>query len=178
MELGEFYRVAGSWALLQRELGWWVAAAATGDEERLGRGIAGGLLHLDDPVRLRWLVEQLTQPQAPGLAGLEATSERLWRMLMAQLWGSGRQHLPLAEALQRLWQSPAIRTELVELCELLLEQTHHLVAPLTWPFLDAQEPAPTRAPLPARPLFPRRSVRRLRPAQRHPNLPRPRGRVL
>ncbi|MGL6135151.1 MAG: hypothetical protein ACRC1L_13330, partial [Prochlorococcaceae cyanobacterium] len=34
LELGEFYKVAGSWALLQRELGWLAAGAATDDEER------------------------------------------------------------------------------------------------------------------------------------------------
>jgi hypothetical protein len=145
MELGEFYRVAGSWALLQRELGW-VAGAASGepsdDEKRLGRGIAGGLLHLDDPERLHWLVGQLRRPIAPDPGGFDPVAERRWRMLMAQLWGSGRQHLPLAEALVRLWAAAAIRAELVELFELLLERTDHLVAPLTWPFLADGEPAP------------------------------------
>jgi hypothetical protein len=145
MELGEFYKVAGSWALLQRELGW-VAGAASGepsdDEERLGRGIAGGLLHLDDPERLRWLVDQLQRPVAPDPAALDPGAERRWRMLMAQLWGSGRQHLPLAEALVRLWAAAAIRAELVELFAMLLERTTHLVAPLTWPFLADGELAP------------------------------------
>lgn len=143
MELGEFYRVAGSWALLQRELGWLAAGAATGDEERLGRGIAGGLLHLDDPERLRWLVDRLQRPVAPDPAALDPEAERRWRMLMAQLWGSGRQHLPLAEALVRLWAAPAIRAELVELFALLLERTDHLVAPLAWPFLADGEPTPS-----------------------------------
>ncbi|MCT0231914.1 DUF3427 domain-containing protein [Synechococcus sp. CS-1327] len=146
MELGEFYRVAGCWALLQRELGWGVTGAASGvptaDEERLGRGIAGGLLHLDDPERLRWLVDQLQRPVAPDPAGLELCAERQWRMLLAQLWGSGRQHLPLPEALVRLWAASAIRAELVELFALLLERTDHLVAPLAWGFLAAGEPAP------------------------------------
>ncbi|WP_198948219.1 DUF3427 domain-containing protein [Synechococcus sp. MW101C3] len=143
MELGEFYKVAGSWALLQRELGWVAAGAATGDEERLGRGIAGGLLHLDDPERLRWLMDQLQRPVAPDPAALDPEAERRWRMLMAQLWGSGRQHLPLAEALVRLWAAPAIRAELVELFALLLERTDHLVAPLAWPFLADGEPTPS-----------------------------------
>ncbi|MCP9917549.1 DUF3427 domain-containing protein [Cyanobium sp. ATX 6F1] len=145
MELGEFYRVAGCWALLQRELGWAVAEASgepTADEERLGRGIAGGLLHLDDPERLRWLVDQLQRPLAPDPAGLDLCAERQWRMLLAQLWGSGRQHLPLAEALVRLWAAAAIRAELVELFALLLERTDHLVAPLAWPFQGEGEPAP------------------------------------
>lgn len=136
MELGEFYKVAGSWALLQRELGWLVAGAASGepsdDEKRLGRGIAGGLLHLDDPERLHWLVDQLQRPIAPDPAGFDPAAERSWRMLLAQLWGSGRQHLPLAEALVRLWAAAAIRAELVELFELLLERTVHLVSALDW----------------------------------------------
>ncbi len=174
MELGEFYKVAGSWALLQRELGWLAAGAASGepsdDEKRLGRGIAGGLLHLDDPERLRWLVNQLQRALAPDPAVLDLVAERRWRMLMAQLWGSGRQHLPLAEALVRLWVAADLRAELVELFKLLLERTDHLVAPLPWPFLAAgSQPRP--CPWPPRPLLPRRGVRRLRPAHRYPPFP-------
>jgi hypothetical protein len=145
MELGEFYKVAGSWALLQRELGWGATAASgkpTADEERMGRGIAGALLHLDDPERLGWLVVQLQRPLAPDPAALDPVAERQWRMLLAQLWGSGRQHLPLAEALVRLWAAPAIRAELVELFALLLKRTTHLVAPLAWPCLAGGEPTP------------------------------------
>ncbi len=142
MEVGEFYGVAKSWALLQRELGW-VAGAALGepsdDEKRLGRGIAGGLLHLDDPERLRWLEDQLRRPIAPDPAGFDPATERRWRMLMAQLWGSGRQHLPLAEALGRLWAAADLRAELVELFALLLERTDHLVSPLDW---DRADPPP------------------------------------
>ena len=144
MELGEFYKVAGSWALLQRELGWGAGAGSgepSDDEKRLGRGV-GRLLHLDDPARLRWLVDQLQRPLAPDPAVLDPVAERLWRMLIAQLCGSGRQHLPLAEALARLWAAADLRAELVELCELLLERTDHLVAPLAWPFLTDGESAP------------------------------------
>ncbi len=142
MELGEFYKVAGSWALLQRELGW-VAGAASGepsdDEKRLGRGIAGGLLHLDDPERLHWLADQLRRPMAPDPAGFDPATERSWRMLMAQLWGSGRQHLPLAEALVRLWAAADLRAELVELFDLLHERTDRLVSPIAW---DRADPPP------------------------------------
>lgn len=141
IELGEFYKVAGSWALLQRELGWVAAGAASGqpsdDEKRLGRGIAGGLLHLDDPERLHWLVDQLKRTIAPDPAGFDPATERSWRMLMTQLWGSGRQHLPLADALVRLWAAADLRAELVELFALLLERTDHLVSPLDWGRADS-----------------------------------------
>ncbi|MCP9800248.1 DUF3427 domain-containing protein [Synechococcus sp. RedBA-s] len=159
MEVGEFYKVAGSWALLQRELGWLAPGAASGelsgqpiteptdDEKRLGRGIAGGLLHLDDPGRLRVYAEVLQRPAPPDPAGFDPATERLWRMLMAQLWGSGQHHLPLAEALLRLWAAADLRAELVELFELLLERTDHLVAPLVWPFLGTDASAP---PVPLR----------------------------
>ena len=53
-------------------------------------------------------------------------------MLMAQLWGSGRQHLPLADVLVRLWAAADLSAELVELFELLLERTDHLVTALDW----------------------------------------------
>jgi hypothetical protein len=125
--------------LLQRELVWLASGVATGDEERLGRGIAGGLLHLDDPERLRWLVDQLQRPIAPDPAGFDPVTERSWRMLMAQLWGSGRLHVPLAEALGRLWAAADLRAELVELFALLLERTDHLVEPLDW---DRADPPP------------------------------------
>jgi hypothetical protein len=107
---------------LGMELGW------CADEQRLGRAIAGGLLHLVAARRLRIYAEALQYPAPPDPA-----SERLWRMLMAQLWGSGRHHVPLADVLVRLWSAANIRTE--------------LVAPLQWPFLDAVEPPP---PVPLR----------------------------
>ncbi len=105
---------------------------ASADEQRLGRGISGGLLHLDDPERLCWLANQLQQPMAPDPAGFDSATERSWRMLMAQLWGSGRHHVPLAEALVRLWVATHLRAELVELVELLKERTDHLVGALDW----------------------------------------------
>ncbi|MCT0247734.1 DUF3427 domain-containing protein [Synechococcus sp. CS-205] len=117
MELGEFYRVAGSWALLQRELGW-VAGVASGgptvDEERLGRGV-GRLLHLDDTDRLSFLLQGLAHGQPPVVQSL-----------------SGTDRLALQDALDRLWACPAFLDELRDLCTLLLERTDHLAPPLVW----------------------------------------------
>ncbi len=133
MEVGEFYRVAGSWALLQRELGWLAAeaAAATGDGERLGRGV-GRLLHLDDTDRLRFLLQGLTHGQPPVVQNLSETDRRRWRMLLLQLWGTSPNRLALQDALDRLWACPAFLDELSDLFALLLERTDHLAPPLDW----------------------------------------------
>jgi superfamily II DNA or RNA helicase len=134
MELGEFYRVAGSWALLQRELGW-VAGAASGeptaDEQRLGRGV-GRLLHLDDTDRLSFLLQGLDHQQPPVVQSLSETDRRRWRMLLLQLWGTSPDRLALQDALHRLWACPAVLDELRELFALLMERTDHLAPPLAW----------------------------------------------
>ncbi|EAQ76431.1 MULTISPECIES: DUF3427 domain-containing protein [unclassified Synechococcus] len=134
MELGEFYRVAGSWALLQRELGW-VAGVGSGepsdDEKRLGRGV-GRLLHLDDTDRLSFLLHGLAHRQPPVVQSLSETDRRRWRMLLLQLWGTSPDRLALQDALDRLWACPAFLDELRELCTLLLERTDHLAPPMDW----------------------------------------------
>ncbi len=134
MELGEFYRVAGSWALLQRELGWAAGAASggpTADEERLGRGV-GRLLHLDDTDRLSFLLQGLAHGQPPVVQSLSETDRRRWRMLLLQLWGTSPDRLALQDALDRLWACPAFLDELRELFTLLLERTDHLAPPMDW----------------------------------------------
>ncbi len=139
MDPAEFYAIGGvSFTALRRELRW-LPEPPHPEEERLTRAIANGLLHQDDPERLHWLADQLQRPIAPDPAGFDPATERRWRMLMAQLWGSGRQHLPLAEALVRLWAAADLRAELVELFALLHERTDHLVTPLDW---DRADPPP------------------------------------
>ncbi len=139
LELGEFYRVAGSWALLQRDLGWWAAGegngqplgAATADEQRLGRGV-GRLLHLDDSDRLSFLLQGLAHGQPPEVQNLSEMDRRRWRMLLLQLWGTTPDRLGLQDGLDRLWACPAFLDELRELFALLLECTDHLAPPLLW----------------------------------------------
>jgi len=134
MKVEEFYRMAGSWALLQRELGW-VAGAASGvptaDEERLGRGV-GRLLHLDDTDRLSFLLQGLAHKQPPVVPNLSETDRRRWRMLLLQLWGTSPDRLALQDALDRLWACPAFLDELRDLFALLLERTDRLAPPLDW----------------------------------------------
>jgi hypothetical protein len=131
MDLQEFYPLAGSLTALRRDLGW-LTEAVTEDERRLGKDLGCRLWHLDDPQRLAFYRRGLAQDQPPSLSLMNEREQRLWLMLMVQLWGSGKQYVPLASALQRLWQVPSIREELVELLDLLQAQIGHLVRPLDW----------------------------------------------
>lgn len=143
LELREFYKLAGSWALLQRELGWLAAGegngqslgsatcAATADEQRLGRGV-GRLLHLDDTDRLSFLLQGLAHGQPPQVQNLSELDHRRWRMVLLQLWGTSPDRLGLQAGLDRLWACPAFLAELRELFALLLERTDHLAPPLVW----------------------------------------------
>lgn len=130
LELADFYHLAGSWTSLQRDLGW-RRDPEHPDESRLGKAIAN-LLHLDDPQRLLFYRQHLSRPAAPDLQQCSLREQRLWQMLMVQLWGTGQRYVALAESLQRLWAAIAIREELQALFGLLNAMTHQLVQPLTW----------------------------------------------
>ncbi|WP_338442001.1 DUF3427 domain-containing protein [Synechococcus elongatus IITB4] len=130
LELADFYRLAGSWTRLQRDLGW-RRDSPHPDEDRLGRAIAS-LSHIDDPQRLQFYQQQLSQPTPPDLQHCSSQEQRLWQMLMVQVWGTGKQYVALSEALSRFWAAIAIREELQALFELLVESTDHLVRPLSW----------------------------------------------
>ena len=146
MELGEFYRVAGSWALLQRELGWVAAGRPQGSPATMKSGWGGG----SPAACCTWMTPRGCVAGGSAAAahgarsgGLDPVAERLWRMLMAQLWGSGRQHLPWQKRC-RLWAAADLRAELVGLLALLLE------APAIW-----WRPSPGRFwPLANRPAVP------------------------
>jgi hypothetical protein len=126
MEPADFYGISGaSFTGLRRELGWLPPADAGPphpDEQRLSRSIAAGLLHLDDPDRLRSTASALAAVSPPDPAALSERERRQWLMLTAQLFGTGRLWRPLPEALTVLWQATAWRNELRQLLELLAER--------------------------------------------------------
>jgi superfamily II DNA or RNA helicase len=132
MEPAEFYGVRGAgFTALRRELSW-LPGAPHPEEERLTRAIAAGLLHLDDPDRLRWLSAEFQAAAPPDPAGLGERERRQWLMLAVQLFGTGRRWRPLPEALALLWQAHAWREELRQLLELLAEAADHRLHPLPW----------------------------------------------
>ncbi|QVL51811.1 MAG: hypothetical protein KFB97_09775 [Cyanobium sp. M30B3] len=103
MDPADFYGIRGvSFTALRRELGW-LGDAPHPEEERLSRAITAGLLHLDDPDRLRSTAASLSAAAPTGPEALGERERRQWAMLFAQLLGTGRHWLPLGEALALLW---------------------------------------------------------------------------
>jgi len=86
MEPADFYAIRGvSFTALRRELGW-LTDPCHPEEEGVTRAIAAGLLHQDDPDRLRWLASQLEAAAPPDPAGLGERERRQWLMLTVQLY--------------------------------------------------------------------------------------------
>jgi superfamily II DNA or RNA helicase/HKD family nuclease len=132
MEPAEFYGIRGAgFTALRRELGW-LTTPPHPEEERLTRAIASGLLHLDDPDRLRATASALAAPVPPDPEALGERERRGWLMLFAQLLGTGKHWRPLAEALALLWAMGAWREELRQLLELLADRADHRLHLLPW----------------------------------------------
>ena len=136
MEPADFYGIRGAgFTALRRELGWLpphLVGAPHPEEQRLSRAIASGLLHLDDPDRLRATAASLAAAAPPDPQALCERERRQWLMLTAQLFGTGRQWRPLDQALEVLWQAGAWREELIQLLELLAERCERRLHPLPW----------------------------------------------
>jgi superfamily II DNA or RNA helicase/HKD family nuclease len=132
MEPADFYGVRGAgFTSLRRELGW-LPGDPHPQEESLSRAIGAGLLHLDDPDRLRATAAALSAPAPPDPERLGERERRQWLMLTAQLCGTGKRWRPLPEALALLWQAAAWRDELRQLLHLLAKRTDRRLHPLPW----------------------------------------------
>ena len=73
------------------------------EEERLSRAIAAGLLHLDDPDRLRATAASLAAAAPPDPEALSERERRQWLMLTAQLYCFSSRRLRLRSL--RLWRA-------------------------------------------------------------------------
>jgi hypothetical protein len=132
VEPAEFCDVRGAgFTALRRELGW-LGGAPHPQEERLTLAIGAGLLHLDDPKRLRWLAAALAAPAPPDPGALGERELRQWRMLAVQLLGTGKRWRPLGEGLALLWAADAWRAELIQLLQLLAERCERRLHALPW----------------------------------------------
>lgn len=111
------------WMALRRQAGL-PAPDAGPDEQKLVRAI-NRLRHIDDPDRVGAYVSWLRSPQPVDVLSLTTRQRRLLDMLLTGLWGD-RTEMTVGQALESLWQHPAVRQELAEVLELADEVAESL----------------------------------------------------
>jgi superfamily II DNA or RNA helicase/HKD family nuclease len=127
LELEDIYAGNRSWSTLRRAVGLSTDAAGP-DEEALLRAV-GRLLHVDDRERLEAYKALVGRRDAPNSSELSDRERRYARMLVGSIT-TLKPSATLTEGLAQLWKHPQIRSELLELFELLPERVDHLHAEL------------------------------------------------
>jgi hypothetical protein len=129
LDLDDVYAGTYSWSDLRERAN--LATGPAGEHEATLRRACGRLLHVDDLGRLTtwrgWL-----QSDAPPEMGTSHRSDRLLRMLLAQLLDqvTGVGEWSPGEGAAVLWGHPQVRRELGELFEVLEERVSHLTSDL------------------------------------------------
>jgi hypothetical protein len=124
LELEDIYANGRSWSDLRSEAG--LAPPAKDPADAKMRRACGRLLHIDDLVRIHAYRTLLSNP-APDARGLSVKEQRLLRMLLASM----TEEKTTDSAIAALWGNDAVRTELLDLLDVLEAQVSHLQTPLT-----------------------------------------------
>jgi superfamily II DNA or RNA helicase/HKD family nuclease len=127
LELEDIYAGNHSWSELRRTVGLTTDRAGP-HEDALLRAV-GRLLHVDDRDRLdayRSLVEHDRPPDPSAFSDFE---RRFARMVIGSLT-TLKTSASLADGLAELWEHPQVRSELLELLDILPERVDHLHTPL------------------------------------------------
>lgn len=127
LELEDVYANNRSWSALRRAVG--LSTVDAGPEEDALLRAVGRLLHVDDHERLDAYRSLVARTNAPDPAVLSDRERRFARMLIGSLTTLKPSAL-LTEGLAQLWKHPQVRSELLELLDLLPERVDHLHAGL------------------------------------------------
>jgi superfamily II DNA or RNA helicase len=129
LELDDVYSGKYSWADLRAAAG--LGPAVSGDAEETLRRACGRLLHVDDRERLDTWRQWLRAEEPPELGSLQLRERRLLRMLVVQLLDRvAESETTLEEGARLLWKHSAVRAELVELFDVLVERIPHVALAL------------------------------------------------
>jgi hypothetical protein len=127
LELEDIYANNKSWSELRRAVG--LSTSESGSQEDALLRAVGRLLHIDDHERLDAYRLLVAREKAPDPAVLNDRERRIARMLIASLT-TLKASASLTEGLAQLWEHPQVRSELLELFDLLPERVNHLHAGL------------------------------------------------
>jgi hypothetical protein len=128
MDLDDVYAGDKSWSDLREEAG---MATSRGPHEEVLRRACGRLQHVDDLKRLESWRRWLRGPN-PETSDLSEPDQLLLRMLLAQMLDQAVDRTTsLNIGATLLWKHGQVRTELLELFDVLEERIAHLAVPLT-----------------------------------------------
>ena len=129
MDLDDVYAGGRSWSDLREAAN--LELLASGSNEEALRRACGRLHHVDDIKRLdSWRI--WLQQTRPGISELSEENKRLARMLLAQLLDQvAEKDATLTAGASLLWSHPQVRSELLELFDVLTDRLSHIAIPLT-----------------------------------------------
>jgi superfamily II DNA or RNA helicase/HKD family nuclease len=127
LELDDVYTGNKSWSDLCADAG--LSVQQPGAHEKTLRRSCGRMLHVDDTVRLDAYRSLLERPKPPEAAELATQERRFLRMLVASVVDRVlTKHTTLQEGANLLWEHGQVRTELLELFQLLADRVEHVSA--------------------------------------------------
>ncbi len=125
LDLDDVYDGSKCWSDLRQNAG--APVLPDGPHERTLRRAIGRLLHVDDGERIATYRRLLAQAKAPAAGSLPARERRLLHMLVASIADRViTRETSLQEAVDALWAHPQVRSELVELFDLLDGRIDHV----------------------------------------------------
>lgn len=129
LEVADVYRgIDWCWSNVQRRAG--VPMPPAGPSERkLARSI-GRFLHTDDGEHIDLLRRVLKRKRPPDPASLPNRKQRILTAMHTTFWGDRHDFRSLRESLEKLWEHPALVTELRDLLGVLSNQASHIGYPL------------------------------------------------
>jgi hypothetical protein len=129
LDLDDIYDGRHSWSDLRNAAG--LVTYPSGPHEDTLRKACGRLTHVDDMERIGTWRAWLSADSPPPVASLEVREQRLLRMLLVQLLDRvAPADMTLSAGTTLLWAHPQVRSELIELFEVLGTRITHLGIPL------------------------------------------------
>jgi hypothetical protein len=129
LDLDDVYLGGKSWSDLCSDAG--SAVRPSGPKEEVLRRACGRLLHIDDMVRIVAYRLFMSLEHAPEAGSLPRRERRLLRMLVGSVADSAvGKTTSLQDGSALLWTHPQVRTELLELLDVLAARLEHVHRPV------------------------------------------------